>query len=77
MQSAQGLSSLAMGISSAVTAGESLVKMFKEGDFSLSSLLSVMTSMGMALPMLMNGWTTLTGAMKSSNLMTALLTKTS
>ena len=54
----QGFSQMAMGASMASGAMESLVSAINTGDFSLSNLLSTLTSLGMAFPTMVSGMQT-------------------
>lgn len=61
----QGFSQMAMGISMMQSAVVSLGEAFDEGKFNLSSFLSGLTSLGMAIPILTGGFKTLMGAVSS------------
>jgi hypothetical protein len=52
----QGASQMAMGLSMLQGAITSIGDAFKEGDFNLSQFLSGLTSLGMAVPMVVSGF---------------------
>ena len=53
---AQGISTLSMGFNMLYGAIDQISTMFKEGEFSISGFLSVLTSLGMAIPMVLTSF---------------------
>ena len=79
MATAQSVSSLTMGLSSAITVFETIGEAIKTEEFAFSDFLSILMSLGMSIPMVMAGFTGLKGAMAGTTIATvasAIATKT-
>lgn len=73
----QGASQMAMGLSMLQGAITSIGDAFKEGDFNLSQFLSGLTSLGMAVPMVVSGFQSLMTLMSGFTAVQHLSTKAS
>ena len=73
----QGASQMAMGLSMLQGAITSIGDAFKEGEFNLSSFLSGLTSLGMAVPMVVSGFQSLMTLMSGFTAVQHLSTKAS
>ena len=73
----QGASQMAMGLSMLQGAITSIGDAFKEGDFNLSQFLSGLTSLGMAIPMVVSGFQSLMTLMSGFTAIQHLSTKAS